>query len=233
MCTAGAPRPPHTAGPRAGGRAQSEPAVDAPGPARVPVRTSSARARRGHGRAPRGPLSAGARAVLRLGRAGRRLPEAGRRVPEPLPVLPHHRALHASAAGGRARRGAADLHPVSAAGRGARGAGAAGAGVGAYGRRLLPRAFVRLGRGAGGGRAPCARPPEPPLFGAQNQRRAGTSSGAAGKPRSPPAPRPAAPARPPSPCGPVSLSSPSPGHPSSSPRAPVVLLPVSPPPGAP
>lgn len=153
MCTAGAPRPPHTAGPRAGGRAQSEPAVDAPGPARVPVRTSSARARRGHGRAPRGPLSAGARAVLRLGRAGRRLPEAGRRVPESLPVLPHHRALHASAAGGRARRGAADLHPVSAAGRGARGRRGPGSGRTGAGCCRGPLSASAVARGAGERRA--------------------------------------------------------------------------------
>lgn len=114
--------PPRTAGPRAGQGAQLEQAEEAPGPGGLSV-PRARRPRRGHGRAPRGPrspLPAVARAVLRLGCADCRRPEAGRGVPEPLPVLPHHCALHASAAGERARRGAADLHSVSALDRGAR-----------------------------------------------------------------------------------------------------------------
>lgn len=103
----------------------------------------SVRARRSHGRAPRAPLPAGARAVLRLGGAGRGAPEAGRGVPEPLPVLPQHRALHASAAGGRARRGAADLHPVSARGPGPGGRGRARTGGRSGGSGVGGRAFVR------------------------------------------------------------------------------------------
>lgn len=120
MCTAGAPpRPPRTAGTWAGDL-------------RAQLGAGGGRARRGllrccprvpapvravcHGRAPHAPLlPAGARAVLRLvGHGGGRL-EARGRLSKPLPVLPYHRALHASVAGGRARRGATDLHPVSAA----------------------------------------------------------------------------------------------------------------------
>lgn len=127
MCTAGAPRPRRTAGKwaaprrRAGGRSP-EPAVDAPGPRCRSARPSAPHAV-GHGRARRAPLPAGTCSVLVLGGAGRGRPQAEQRVSEPLPVLPHHGALHASVAGGRARRGAADLYPVSAAGRGAPGAG--------------------------------------------------------------------------------------------------------------
>lgn len=69
-----------------------------------------------HGRAPHAPpLPSGASAMLRLGGYGGGRLKAGGRLSKPLPVLPYHRALHASVAGGRARRGAADLHPVSAA----------------------------------------------------------------------------------------------------------------------
>lgn len=128
-------------GPRPGGRSR-EPAVVAPC-VRASVRAV------GHGQAlqgPRTPLPAGACAVLRLGVAGRSGPEAGRRVSEPLPVLPHHRALHASAAGGRARRGAADLHPVSAAG-----------GAGPGGSWRSGSAGVSGGGGRGGWRGPRAR----------------------------------------------------------------------------
>lgn len=205
-------------GPRPGGRSR-EPAVVAPC-VRASVRAV------GHGQAlqgPRAPLPAGACAVLRLGGAGRGGPEAGRRVSEPLPVLPHHRALHASAAGGRARRGAADLHPVSAAGD-AGGAGSGGswrsgsAGVSGGGGRAgglgardaeanLRRgtwgdpgggtrwAFVRPARDAEGRtRALRARPPEPPLFGTRNPRRTG-------KLLEPPGEAPLASRRPPSSAG--------------------------------
>lgn len=114
------PRPPRTAGTWAGDR-------------RAQLGAGGGRARRGllrccsrvpapvraicHGRAPHAPLPAGAPAVLCLvGHGGGRL-EARGRLSKPLPVFPYHRALHASVAGGRARRGAADLHPVSAARR--------------------------------------------------------------------------------------------------------------------
>lgn len=110
-------RPPRTAGTWAGDR-------------RAQLGAGGGRARRGllrccprvpasvravcHGRAPHAPLPAGARAVLLLvGHGGGRLQARGR-LSKPLPVFPYHCALHASVAGGRARRGAADLHPVSA-----------------------------------------------------------------------------------------------------------------------
>lgn len=117
MCTAGAPRPPRTAGTWArdlraqlgagGGRARRGLRC---GP-RVPASVRAVY----HGRALRAPLPAGAPAMLRLGGYGGGRLQARGRLSEPLPVLPYHGALHASVAGGRACGGAADLHPVSAA----------------------------------------------------------------------------------------------------------------------
>lgn len=77
----------------------------------------------------------------------RAAPAAARQrvVPQPLPLLPQHRALHASDAGERARRVAADHHPVSGWQREGIPAGreALGAAVG-------PRPFVcSRGRGLG------------------------------------------------------------------------------------
>lgn len=235
MCTAGAPRPQHSWDV---GRGRAG-AVRSRWGTRRALRSRwvrpSVRARRGHGRAPRAPLCAGARAVVRLGGAGRRGPEAGRGVPEPLPVLPQHRALHASAAGGRARCGAADLHPVSP--RGAEGPGEKGEsggagrlGSGAQGRSWTGGTFGGFGR-RGAGRGPAGlcppwsgrggRPPEPPLFGARNlplDRE--VVGGSRGKPRSAGAP----PSRSLPPRPPFSRSGP------SAPKrgAPLLLLRVSP-----
>lgn len=116
MCTAGAPRPPRTAGTWArdlrtqlgagGGRARRGLRCDphVPGSVRAIY----------HGRAPHAPLPTGARTMLLLGGYGGGRLEARGRLSKPLPVLPYHRALHASVAGGRTRCVAADLHSVSA-----------------------------------------------------------------------------------------------------------------------
>lgn len=122
MCTAGAPPPPPPAhswdvGPGPEGSVGSRRWMCPPRPPLRSKRISVCSVRAVyHGRAPHAPpLPSGASAMLRLGGYGGGRLKAGGRLSKPLPVLPYHRALHASVAGGRARRGAADLHPVSAA----------------------------------------------------------------------------------------------------------------------
>lgn len=76
-------------------------------------------------------------------------------VPQPLPLLPHHRALHASDAGERPRRVAPDHHPVSSRRGLPRRPGAVGGGGRQEGRRRRRRGWIPgvRGTGVGGGGA--------------------------------------------------------------------------------